>query len=341
MNYADVTQRHENNQRARAFLQLALAKAATTDNTSAAMLLERRLGETSPYLPVLQKAAVDPTATTGEPDDLLRPFGRAFLELLRGRSAYDSIRFVPAPLATRVSIEPSTDDVAEWVSETAPIPVHEFNLGDFTSLSIGKLAAIDVFTAEVTRSAEPEAINTIERRITRNLSASTDRAAFLPTLAGSLAFGATEVTATADVSDDVRDLLWSLSDGVASRPAFVLGASAARVLVFSGDPIFRDVALIGAGAIGNVPTFTSLSPSLKNYAVAVDADGILTFDGGIVLDRSMASTIELDDAPSGSGTLTSLFQKNLVGIRSLRYLAWAKRSDAVAYLDLTEAGSPS
>jgi hypothetical protein len=55
-----------------------------------------------------------------------------------------------------------THDEAARVGEAGPVPVHAFDVGDFTSLALGKLGAIDIFTGDLIRSADPNAVNTIE-----------------------------------------------------------------------------------------------------------------------------------------------------------------------------------
>ena len=102
-----------------------------------------------------------------------------------------------------------------------------------------------------------------------------------------------------------------------SRPALVLGTGAARALIFSNSLAFRDVALSGRGSIAGAPTFTTPARRLEPYAIAVDTDGVVVTDGGIVVDGATHATVQLDDAP-GAGAFTSLWQSNLIGYRVIK-----------------------
>lgn len=205
----------------------------------------------------------------------------------------------------------------------------------------GKLAAIAVLTKELVRSVDPLAPETVERLLVRVLSISTDAAAFDPADAQSLVYGATELPAAVTLSGTVSGLLAAISDGAPSRPALVLGQAAARALFFSGEDPFRKVALIGQGSIGGVVTFTSPAAVLSEGIIAVDADGVLVADGGIDTDFGTSATVRLTNAPGEDGEVqhASLFQLNLTGLRVIRYLAWVRRADAVAYTTL--GGSPA
>ena len=129
---------------------------------------------------------------------------------------------------------------------------------------------------------------------------------------------------------DISDLFAAISNGTPSRPALVLGTGAARALVFSNSQAFRDVALVGRGSIAGAVTFTTPAAALSAYAIAVDTDGVIVADAGIDVSGAKHASVQLDDAP-GAGAYTSLWQQNLIGFRAVRFLAWAKRSDAVAY----------
>jgi hypothetical protein len=181
-----------------------------------------------------------------------------------------------------------------------------------------------VLTSELIKSSSPEAVGTVERLLVQAISSATDAVAFDPNTVGSLTAGAPEITSTGDLGDGIAAVLDELSGGVASRPALVLGAAAARLLVFSGDDIFRDVALAGSGTFAGIPTFTSPSRAIANLVIGIDRDGVVTADGGIDIASGGHATLQMDDAPDSPATASTvtvaLWQSNLISLRAIRYL---------------------
>jgi hypothetical protein len=261
----DLNQLHDRDSRARAFVVGAMCKAVGQGYTGDTVAeLERRLGPRSPYVAAFQKAAVAPMGTTvGE----LQPFGAAFLRLVAARSAFEGLGLPKVPPRVRVALANGDDLTVGWVAEGAAIPLANVPL-DFETLTPRKLALLIVLTSELVTSTASEATTTVERILTQSVASSTDAVAFDPTVTGSLTAGAAEVTSTGDIGDGVAAVLAELSGGVASRPALILGAAAARLLVFSGDDIFKDVALAGPGSIAGVPTFTSPSRAIATHQTA-------------------------------------------------------------------------
>ncbi len=58
-------------------------------------------------------------------------------------------------------------------------------------------------------------------------------------------------------------------------------------------------------------------------------------DGGIDIAAGGQGTLQMDDEPdnpaSASTVMVSLWQQILISLRAIRYLAWVKRDDAVAF----------
>lgn len=335
----DINASYEYDNRARSFVKSIICHglAAGMNSASAGELMRMR-GVPADHVQTLMKTAVTAVTTDDVPVDR-RPFGRAFLALVATRYAFDGITWLPAPVGAPVNLEVPGAGVMAVVEEAKPIPVFGFTSNPFR-LSANKIALIVAMSTELLRSDDPSATSTVERILTRTAGEGTDATAFDPTLGGSLTNGATEITGTGDQRVDIWSLLAALSGGTPSRPYIVLGAAAARSLVFSGDQIFRDVALIGRGELGGIPTITSGSSRISEYAIAVDADNVLVSDRGIDIERARGATLQMLDNPSdGAQNTVSLWQTNTVAFRVLRYVSWEKRSDAVAFLNL--GGSPA
>jgi hypothetical protein len=70
----------------------------------------------------------------------------------------------------------------------------------------------------------------------------------------------------------------------------------------------------------------------KNYIALVSAPQVLVADDGqVMLDASSEASISMTDDGSGT-TLTSLWQKNMIGIRAERLIHWLRRRAAAAYV---------
>jgi hypothetical protein len=332
---ADITARDLISTKAGDYLQLARALALSRNSVSDAEAeLERRLGPRHPLAQLVMKAATNPLTTTGTPADL-SPYGTAFLGLVGRLGAFDGLPWLKVPANTPVGIDDVTGVVVAWVDESGLIPVGELTT-DLERITVEKLAGILALSREVARDPRTQAYH--DRSLTRAAAIIADTGMFDPSESGSLANGATEITATASVLADMASLLAAISDGAATRPALVLGASAARTLVFSGHEIFADIRFNGPGTVAGIPTVVSPAPALAEFAVAIDVDGVIISDEGVSIDSAGEATLVLDNAPSG-GPGVSLWQKNLVGYRIIRYLGFVKREDAVAWLSLA-GGSP-
>lgn len=96
------------------------------------------------------------------------------------------------------------------------------------------------------------------------------------------------------------------------------------------------------GTFFGFPVYTSTSVPIDTgddaIIVLMDASEIfIAEDGGIELDVSREATIQMntapDNPPTASTVQTSLWQENLVGLRSEHRVGWLRRRDAgVAYL---------
>jgi hypothetical protein len=69
----------------------------------------------------------------------------------------------------------------------------------------------------------------------------------------------------------------------------------------------------------------------------LDPSQILLADEGIFdVSVSTQTSVAMDTAPDDTMALTSFFQHNIVGIKTLRWLNWLRgHDDAVAYMDVS------
>jgi hypothetical protein len=76
------------------------------------------------------------------------------------------------------------------------------------------------------------------------------------------------------------------------------------------------------GGLAGLPVV--VSNAAAGSVLLVDASRIAVgVDDAVELTVSRDATIELSDSPTGSGTFTSLFQKNLVALRAEMHVNWS------------------
>lgn len=341
---SDLTNTAEQAGRSRFYTDMGICRSLTTSPDGLISMLEQRWGERSPHLALI-KTNVPAMTTDGFPDSQV--LGRAFLVSVgRAGYAFESIPFVRVPPDIEVAIEQQAG-VATRIEEGRAIAVAA---GDLTTarVRLGDVATIRIYTKEAARN--PGMTRYIEAAQVRDIGSGVDAAAFDPTDANSLTFG-TAITATGDVAADVEDLLAAISDGVPARPYLVFGAAAAREVVFHGGDAFAGVQLVGAGNLHGIPTISTPAPALAGLVIALDVSAIFISDEGITTDRAEAAALQMADDPTNASadgsspaqsvatTIVALWQSNSIGLRSIRHVGWAKRANAVAYLDLS--GSPA
>lgn len=344
-----ATRMYDTVAKARVFVLDGLMRAlAKGDRGRARIMLEAR-GVRPEHLAILDKAATAAHTTTSGLAEM-RLFWSAFLDYGNPLSALGRAGFRAAPPHVRIPLEGTPPEVVV-VDEGRPVPVRSL-LTDNVRLEARKVAIAVAITKELARSQEPAALTAILRILERAVLLGSDREAFDPARVGSLTAAAVQVAATGSHNDDVANLLGAISGGVPTRPVIITGLHAARVLAFSSGGVFPDVKLTGTGAIAGVPQLPTSSAALAPYVIAADSDGVALADLGVELDEADAATLQMDDAPTNASAdgssppapvhtqVVSLWQANSIGLKALRFVNWAARSDAVAYLDLT-SGSPA
>lgn len=346
----DLNEQYERSTGARAFLQLACAKAAAWKRPEVgeeAIDVFRRMAPRSPHLETITRAAT--SALTTDSVAALRPLAAAFIEIVAGLTVIgrlSGLRKVPA--LTRVFGVTDGTVAGSFVREGEPIPVAALDLDSITQLRPGKVAIITPFTRELFEFADPLAFSVIERDLTRAIARGIDDAlldggaAVTDGRPASILNGVSAVGggSPSDIEGDITSMFQSVRNGEPASPAFVTSMSGALYLATlrsNGERLFPDVGVLGGSILG-VPLL--ITPSAGAKLILVDAGAILYADGGVSVEPALHAALQLSDAPSsGAQQLVSMFQANTVALRGLRYLTWVAADDAVAFIDLP-VGSP-
>ena len=291
-----------------------------------------------------------------------------------GANGIPALNRVPFNMRQLVESQAMT---ANWVGEAKPKPVTK---GGYTAQTLGhtKIAAIVIDSEEILRFGNIPGLSTetaMRDALTRAVVKKIDMSLVDPTLAAvsnvnpaSLTYGVSLGSSAGNTADDVRTDILSLfsavgaiglgtTDNIDPRgvvllmpPGVALAASLMRTSV--GAVEFPTIGING-GTLQGIPVIVSNYLALAGYGnlvVAVVAPEInLADDGEVTVDMSREASLEMNDAPTQSGTtgvsLVSLWQDNLVAFRAERFISWGlRRSGVVAVIQSVNWGgvaSPS
>ena len=323
-----------------AVVRMAIALAATRGNRmdAAAFAGERWGPQSAPALALKAAVAAGTLAPAGWGSSLVDwtqnsvEFWGAVSELsLIGRlSGQAGLRRVP--LAVR-GVAVVAGASAAWVGEAAPTPISGLTFNAQPILPL-KIASLVVITSELAKSSDPAAEPLIRADLVRAMAVAIDRAFLDPANAGavgvspaSITNGVAPIVAGATPSVDV-DALIAAFRGDLSRAVFV--SSPARFAGMAG-PAFLDLGARG-GEIRGIPAFQSLQAG--TVLALIDPSSIALGIDILALDASAEGDVSLSTTPtSGPGTLTSLWQNNLIGIKATQAVNWkVLRPNSVEYI---------
>jgi hypothetical protein len=336
----DLTRQHEVQGRAKAMLRFVVGWGLNGSEDAGLVYAKQHVNPA--HFDLIQRAATAALSSQGFAAMADSPPARAMLEASPTPSVLSRIPFLPAPFRTAFGVLAGAI-AGSWVDEGAPIPVVDF-ASDRRELDLKKWATIVVTTKEWSRSPATGAIELLQRAFAIAERDISDTVAFDPDVVGSMTNGGTEITSTgsdaAAVETDVRALFAAFTG---TNPYFVTGMLAARFLAFlrttNGFPVFPNISLAGEGDIYGVPQF--VSTGLDDELVLVDGDGIAVADGGLMIEPAASASLQMSTTPAaGAQNLVSLFQTNALAFRLSRYLNWAVRDGAAAFLHLP-IGSPA
>ncbi len=279
---------------------------------------------------LMVKAAVAPmdTASGLAPG---RPSLAAYLAAVDRQSVLGRIGAVRVPSANAVGAVQTSTASAFWIGEQSAKPISSMSFAAM-SLAARKLAVNVAVSDELIRFGSADVLGLIERASVSAVATALDTALLDPSNAGianvkpaSLLNGVTATAATGDIQTQAGAALNAISGGAPSRPVLIVSLQSGLRL-----SALRDLEGLGVRVI--------VSPAAENRLIAIDADGVVFVDDGGQL-KIGTPDVQMDDSPTTPGTsatvLVSSWQRNLKIVRSERWLNWAKRGDAVAYVTVS------
>lgn len=336
---------YPSSERTRIAVKTAVAPATTTDSTWAGPLVySETIADFVEYL---------------RPRTIIGQFGQGNIPSMNR-----------VPFNMRQLVESSAMS-GYWVGQAAPKPLTK---AGYTAQTLGpaKVAAITVDSEELLRFANHPTISAetaMRDGLTRGLVAKIDTSLVDPTSAAnagvnpaSLTYGLSLGSSAGNTADDVTTDVLSLVAGVSAiglgttknidirdivlmmPPGVALALSLMTTTV--GVRRFPDMTVNG-GTLAGFPVLVSnylARATYGNLVVAVVASEInLADDGQVTVDMSREASLEMNDAPTQSGTtgvsLVSLWQDNLVAFRAERFINWGlRRSGVVAALQSVNWG---
>jgi HK97 family phage major capsid protein len=246
-----------------------------------------------------------------------------------------------------------------WVGEGKVKPISSLAFDSIT-LDIAKIAGIIVLTDELVRLSNPAAEMLVRDELAAAIIQYMDSQFVDPTKAAndvspaSITFGVPAIpasgTSAAALRADVRNLMATFLDSnlQMSSAVWIMTQQTALgihlMLNALGQPEYPGITMQGGTFIG-LPVVTSEgvpqsggSPSDGFPIILVNASDILLADDGqVVIDASSEASLQMDTSPdsppTGTTTLISMWQQNMMAIKAERYINWAKRrAECVGYI---------
>ena len=275
------------------------------------------------------KSAIAVLDTAGTGLAPTKPMVQALLAAVDRRSVLGQLGAIKVPQANVGGVAQTVSATSYWVGEALAKAPSALGFAAL-SLTPRKVTTNVIAAEELLRFANVDALALLERAVVSATAAALDVALLDPANAGiagvkppSLTNGLTTIPPLLDFQNQVGQALNAISGGSPSRPTLIVSLQTALRL----------------SALPNIADYVKVivSPAASNKVIAVDADGIAYVDDGGNIDIG-APDMQLNDVPADPSTattiMTSLWQRDLRAIRVERWVSWAKRADAVAYLTL-------
>lgn len=238
-----------------------------------------------------------------------------------------------------------------WVAESNPVPLSKPAL-DGSSLTPLKVCAMIVATDEALKTGGTIAENGFQRDLERAVVDTTDIALLDAGNAGvagerptSITYGAPASAATGDAAADIATLI-GLFGGDLGAAYFVTDATTATSMALhrnaDGDLVFPDVGARGGSILGIPLLISRASPrdSSGGQLALIDPTGIAYGADGLSFESAEHATVAMSDTPESDPVLVSLWQRNLVGFKSIMSASWeVQRENSVALLTGVEWGA--
>ena len=270
-------------------------------------------------------------ATWAGPLAAARPTLEAYIREVDRKWVLPQIGARKVPSMNAVGAAQTVSATSYWVGETIAKPLAALGFAAL-ALPSRKVVGQVTVTNETVRFANVDAIAWVDTDLTNSNAVGANTALLDPTNAGtpnvkpaSLTNGLVAITPSGDFQNQVGQVLNAISGGEPTRPVLVVSLQTAVRLT----GLLRDLQEIGVRVV--------VTPAAGNRIIGIDADGVVYRDNGGDV-RVGQPDVQMDDAPTSPSTsatvLVSAFQRGLKVIRGERWVNWAKRSDAVAYLTL-------
>ncbi|WP_153020645.1 phage major capsid protein [Pseudomonas sp. BMS12] len=231
-----------------------------------------------------------------------------------------------------------------WVAESNPVPLSKPAL-DGSSLPPLKVCAMIVATDEALKTGGAIAENGFQRDLERAIVDTTDIALLDASNAGvvderpaAITYGAPSTAATSDAAADIAALI-GLFGGDLGTAYFVTDATTATNMALlrtaEGGLIFPDVGARGGSVLGIPLLISRASPRDSNggQLALIDPTGIAYGADGLTFESAEHATVAMSDTPESDPVLVSLWQRNLVGYKSIMSSNWeVQRDGSVALL---------
>lgn len=245
-------------------------------------------------------------------------------------------------------LRPTASARGYWVGGNARTkPLSRFAL-EGSALNPLTVATIVVITSEAAKFEDPltDAATRAdtERANRERLDASfidASNAGVADVEPASVTNGVTPISSTGDPAQDVAALIENFAGDFASAYFVTDPTTAARIALArdaGGAFLFPDCGPRG-GSILNIPLITSRGSPQETTAggqlALIDASGVAVALDGMDVDRAESATLEMSDTPDSTPDATvvqtSLFQMNLVALRTVMHANWeVQRAGAVA-----------
>lgn len=343
----------------------ALAHMEGIGGASPADIAQKRWGKTNPTLVQVIKAGVAGGGSdSGEwGAELVQADTRYtgdFIEYLYGKTLFDQLplKAVPANVVIKGQDGAST---GYWVGQSKAIPVTtaDFSTVNLTPLKVGAIATL---SKELVRDSSPAAEALVRDSLVQASAQKVDSTFFSATAASAgvspagilngVAGHNSHGTTIDGVIADLRQLYAIFqSFKNASGLVIVTDPSTAKALSLMqnalGQFAFPGVTQNGGALLGDT-VYTGDNVTAGHFILMKPSDIYRIGDSGVSVSVTDVATIEQDSAPQGAGdvptaasaTLMSMWQTEMIGIKVVRSVNFAKRrSHAVQYIDNTSYGA--
>lgn len=329
------------------------------DDHIAAFMLETPDWVLEDAMASLHKAAAVPAGTTGDADFAsklvqVRQLAEEFRQFWWPKSIAGRLQMRRLTFEGYGSIKIPGNDAATvgyWVAEAGPIPAESMTIGEI-ELTPYKMGVISVVTNELLRRSTPQVqgiltdalgmgvARTVDARFIGAAAAGSGAPAGLfngvtPYDAGAGGAGGADGVDLAGVETTAKAMIAVLAaaDVPAGGWAWVMTESQRNHIKFLmnslGIPAYRQEVMEGSW-LGYDLIESNKSTASALHLIAGPqvfwADEMLP-----MISLSDSAAVELDDAPAGVAVPTSLWQKDMLGIRLTTAVDWKKSRAASAY----------